>query len=119
MLLSEVITLLSSEIICGQDKVHLPIEFICAGDLLSDMLAFYQITASNNTLLITGLNNIQVIRTAEILDVFTIMFVRGKQPSSEVLESAKEKGIVLLVTGLSLYESCGILYSAGFRNETA
>ena len=103
----------------ARTRFELEVKSVCAGDLLSDMLAFYQITTHNNTLLITGLNNIQVIRTAEIIDFFTIIFVRGKQPSSEALQSATEIGILLLVTRLSLYETCGILYSAGFRNENA
>ncbi|MDH7577903.1 MAG: DRTGG domain-containing protein [Bacillota bacterium] len=113
MTLAEVRALLSAEVICGQDKLNLPVESACAGDLLSDLLAF----SHNKTLLLTGLNNSQVIRTAEIIDLAAIIFVRGKRPHGEMIQLAEEKGIPLLVTRMPLYESCGILYSAGLREE--
>ncbi|NPV30336.1 MAG: hypothetical protein HPY58_11965 [Firmicutes bacterium] len=113
MTLAEVKALLSAEVICGKDKLNLPIKSVCAGDLLSDLLAF----SHNKTLLLTGLNNAQVIRTAEIIDLAAIIFVRGKRPHSDMVELAEEKGIPLLVTRLPLYESCGILYCAGLREE--
>jgi len=115
MVLTEVIRLLSAEVICSHDKINLPVESACAGDLLSDLLAF----SHNKTLLLTGLTNPQVIRTAEIIDLAAIIFVRGKRPNGETLQLAKEKQIPLLVTQLPLYECSGILYSAGLREDTS
>jgi predicted transcriptional regulator len=117
MRLSEIITLLSAKVICGQDKLDITVEAVYAGDLMSDLLAQCHTKTNNKTLLITGLNNPQVIRTAEIMDVTAIVFVRGKQPHDEVLQLAKEKGVPLLMTKLPLYDSCGILYSAGLRKQ--
>jgi len=113
MCLSEIMTLLSAEVICGQDKLDITVEAVYAGDLMSDLLAQCHTETNNKSLLLTGLNNPQVIRTAEIMDVAAIVFVRGKQPLDEVLQLAKEKGVPVLVTKLPLYDSCGILYSAG------
>ena len=76
---------------------------------MSDVLAFVK----EQTLLLTGLINSQVIRTAEMMDIKAICFVRGKNPPSEVVELANEKEIVLLTTGMSLYNACGILYAGG------
>jgi len=80
-----------------------------ASDLISDMLT----CCVPGSLLLTGLTNAQVIRTAEILDLAAICFVRGKKPQPETIELAKEKGLPLFVTQLLMYESCGRLYSKG------
>jgi hypothetical protein len=67
------------------------------------------------TLLLTGLTNAQVIRTAEVIDLSGIIFVRGKRPPQEVIAMAKERNLPLLMTELPLYETCGVLYSAGLE----
>lgn len=85
------------------------IRMACGCDLMSDVLAFIKADA----LLLTGLTNLQVVRTAEIADVAAICFVRGKEPAAETIALADAKGIPLLVTELPLYESCGRLYREG------
>ena len=80
-----------------------------ASDLISDILSL----RGPGSLLLTGLTNTQVIRTAEILDFVAICFVRGKRPQEETVRLAEEKGIPLLVTPLSMYESSGRLYALG------
>jgi len=80
-----------------------------ASDLISDILSL----RGPGSLLLTGLTNTQVIRTAEILDFVAICFVRGKRPREETVRLAEEKGIPLLVTPLSMYESSGRLYALG------
>ena len=97
--LREVKDILQCEVLSGEDKL----------DLMSDVLAFIK----PNALLLTGLTNAQVIRTAEMVDIKAIVFVRGKQPTAEALELAKEKRIPLLSTKFLMYESCGQLYKAG------
>jgi hypothetical protein len=90
-------------------------EMLCcqASDLMSDVLS----TRGPGAVLLTGLANIQAIRTAEISDFAAVCFVRGKSPSAEVLALAEEKGIALMVTPLSMFEACGRLYARGLRSS--
>ena len=81
----------------------------CGSDLMSDVLAFVK----NQALLLTGLVNPQVIRTAEMMDIRVIVFVRGKEPGEDVITLAKNMDMVILSTETPLYVSCGKLYSAG------
>ena len=81
----------------------------CGADLMSDVLAF----THAGTLLLTGLTNPQVVRTAEMAGIRAIIFVRGKRPPRETIALAEEKGIPLLATRYTLYEACGRLYNAG------
>ncbi|MDF9409078.1 hypothetical protein L7E55_12025 [Pelotomaculum isophthalicicum JI] len=81
----------------------------CGADLLSDVLAH----SKEKTVLLTGLINPQVIRTAEIIDLIGVIFIRGKVPSQEIVDLAEAKDIPLLCTVYPMYESCGLLYQAG------
>lgn len=81
----------------------------CASDLMSDVLAF----SKSSTALLTGLVNPQVIRTAEMLDILCVVFVRGKRPDAETVQLAEELGIALLATKLTMYYAAGRLYEAG------
>jgi len=83
----------------------------CGSDLMSDVLAFVK----DQALLLTGLINPQVVRTAEMMDMKAIVFVRGKTPSPEIIELASESGIVILSTSYPLYISCGKLYASGLN----
>jgi predicted transcriptional regulator len=85
----------------------------CAADLLSDVLAFTQ----TGTLLLTGLVHSQVIRTAEMLDLAAVVVVRGKQPSQEMIDLAKERGIPLFSTPLNMYVAVGRLFVAKLSGE--
>jgi len=82
-----------------------------ASDLMSDVLAY----ATNETMLITGLNNPQVVRTAEMMDISVILFVRGKIPSKETIDLAAENSIIILATDYIMFKSCGLLYENGMR----
>ena len=77
--------------------------------MMSDVLAYVK----DQAVLMTGLINSQVIRTAEMMDMNCIVFVRSKMPTDEMVELAKDSGIVLLATKKRMYEACGILYSNG------
>lgn len=79
----------------------------CGSDLMSDVLSFIK----PGSLLLTGLTNAQVVRTAEMADIPVVCFVRGKQPLEETIRLAKEKKIALLTTRHTMYESCGMLYA--------
>ncbi len=107
MRLKEVSEILEAEVLVGEESLDLDITMACGADLLSDVLAF----TKSESLLLTGLTHSQVIRTAEIAEIKAVCFVRGKRPSDEMIDLAKEKGIPLLYTSLPMYESCGRLYS--------
>lgn len=96
------------------EGVNLDMEISCAAgaDLMSDVLAF----AKPNALLLTGLVNPQVVRTAEMADIAAIVFVRGKMPGPETIALAKEKGIPLIAAPYTMFEMCGRLYEAGMSS---
>lgn len=112
MNLLDVKTILGAESITGEDLLEkTEVISACGSDLLSDVLAF----AKEKALLLTGLTNPQVIRTAEINDLVGILFVRGKRPPQETVNLAKIKELPLLTTIYPLFETCGILYGAGLK----
>ena len=109
MTLEEVKEILNAEVITGFNNLEMEVKMGCGCDLMSDVLAFIK----SDSLLLTGLTNIQVIRTAEMADIVAICFIRGKKPDEEIIRLAKSKGLPLLVTQLPLFESCGQLYKKG------
>jgi len=84
----------------------------CGADLMSDVLAF----THDGTLLMSGLTNPQVVRTAEMAGIKAIVFVRGKIPPAETVALAEEKGIPLLASKYTMFETCGRLYRAGLSS---
>ena len=109
MKLKDIERILEAEIIVGGSLLEREIGMACGSDLMSDVLSF----AKSGSLLLTGLTNPQVVRTAEMADLQAICFVRGKKPEKETIEMAESKDIPLLVTPLPMFESCGRLYQAG------
>lgn len=112
MLLSDVKTIIKAEALTGEDDAELSekeVRTAFGSDLMSDVLAFVK----DQSLLLTGLINSQVIRTAEMMDILAVCFVRGKTPPEEVIELAKEKGITILRTEYTLYNASGRLYEKG------
>lgn len=114
MLIEEIRDLLDAKFLSGEENSEIRVKGAFGCDLMSDVLAF----VNDNILLLTGLTNPQVIRTAEMLDINVIVFVRGKIPPDSVIDMAQEMGIALLATNHSLYTSCGILYSNGLKGIT-
>lgn len=111
MKMNEIITLLEARQLCGDPQPELDFTNAFASDMMSDVLAYGQ----GQALLLTGLLNQQVIRTAEMLDMRCIVFVRGKVPADEVLSLAAEKGITALTTRHGMFTCGGLLYQAGIR----
>ena len=109
MTVREIQRLLGAELLCGEDKLDERIHAAFGADLMSDVLAFVE----DNTLLLTGLVNHHVLRTAEMLDVFCVLFVRGKEVPGDMIELAKELGVAILSTKETLYTSSGKLFGAG------
>jgi predicted transcriptional regulator len=107
--LREVKDILDAEVIVGDDILDLEVKTAFGADLMSDVLAF----AKAGSLLLTGLTNTQVIRTANVLDIAAIILVRGKKPSSETIALARELKIPILTTKYILFETAGRLYMKG------
>ncbi len=109
MKIREMAKLLDAEVLCGEDMLDREVRSAFGCDMMSDVLAFVK----EQAVLITGLCNPQVVRTAQMMDMICIVFVRGKRPPAEVVELAKEEGIVLLATTERMYGACGKLYASG------
>jgi len=109
MTVAEAVSLLEGQFFCGKENGDREILSACGADLMSDVMAFVK----ERVILLTGLVNPQVIRTAELLDIQAIFFVRGKNPSVDMIDMAIESDIVLCGTKLPMYISCGKLYEAG------
>ena len=109
MKISTIKDLLNADVICNEDGLDRHVYSACGSDMMSDVLAYVK----DQGVLITGLVNSQVIRTAEMMDMNCVVFVRSKMPTAEMIALAEESGIVLLATEKRMYEACGILYSNG------
>jgi len=107
--LDRIAGLLDGEAVCLQPNLQPNVACACAADLMSDVLAF----AHCESVLLTGLINPQVVRTAEMAGIQAIVFVRGKYPPPETVALAEETGIPLFTTRYTMYEACGRLYAAG------
>ena len=115
MKIKEIQKLLSAELLCGEEAIENDVFSACCSDMMSDVLAYVK----DQGVLLTGLVNSQVVRTANMMDMVCIVFVRNKIPSDEMISLAKESGIVLMKTELRAYEASGILYDAGLGNNKA
>jgi hypothetical protein len=109
MKISKMQELLDAKVLCCEENLgkHVYSAFGC--DLMSDVLAY----VTDQSVLLTGLVNPQVIRTALMMDMVCIIFVRSKAPNQEMIDLARENGIVMMSTEKTLYNTCGILYSNG------
>jgi len=114
MKILECAELLNARVIVMTENSDIEISVACGSDLMSDVMAF---SGATNQMMLTGLVNPQTIRTAEMLDVKIIVFVRGKVPDENMCDLARDKGISLLSTPLTLFTSCGILYKSGIRGK--
>ncbi len=111
MKISEICDILEGEIICRNDLTDTEVYAACGSDMMSDVLAFVKEQAT----LLTGLVNPQVVRTAEMMDMHCIIFVRGKRPTLQMIEMAEDRDMVMICTEMEMFTSCGKLYSAGLR----
>ena len=109
MKISTMKDLLDAKVITCEENLSRHVYSACGCDLMSDVLAYVK----DQAVLLTGLVNPQVIRTAEMMDMICIVFVRSKMPTEEMIQLAEENGIVILLTDKRLYEACGVLYNNG------
>ena len=113
MTINTVKDLLEAEILCGSEILGEEVHSACGSDMMSDVLAYVK----DQAVMLTGLVNAQVIRTAEMMDMKCIVFVRSKRPSADMLELAQEHGIAVMTTAKRMYDACGILYSNGLKGN--
>ena len=111
MKVSEIMKVLDAELVYGEEFLDREVHSACGSDMMSDVLAYVK----EQAVLLTGLVNPQVVRTAEMMDMKCIVFVRGKSPDLGMIELAEENGIPLLKTKREMFTSCGILYENGLR----
>ena len=109
MTIKDVATILNARVHCGEDHLETQVYTACGADLMSDVLAFVK----ERSVLLTGLVNPQVVRTAEMMDMQCIIFVRGKVPDEQVLELARRRDIIVLSTPYRMFSACGLLYTNG------
>ncbi len=113
MKIQSICSLLSAQVLCGEEQLDKDVLSACGSDMMSDVLAYVK----NQAVLLTGLVNPQVIRTASMMDMVCIVFVRSKVPSAEMIKLAEEFGITVLTTPMRMYEACGKLYNAGLQGN--
>ena len=112
MTVAEAVSILEGRFFRGETEAALEVESACGADLMSDVMAFVK----DRVLLLTGLVNPQVIRTAALLDIHAVIFVRGKVPGVDMVEMPEDSGIILAGTKLPMFIACGKLYEAGLRS---
>ena len=111
MKIQEVVRILNGEVLCGEERLESDVHSACGSDMMSDVLAFVK----DQSVLLTGLVNPQVVRTAEMMDMHCIIFVRGKRPDETVLSLARQKDITILATPYRMFTACGLLYENGLE----
>ena len=111
MRLQDVRDILQCEVLTEGDDLTVDVQHVVASDGMSEILAF----AKSKELMITGLTNIQAVRTADIAGVTAVIFCRGKRPDSRVIEFAKKKKIPILATKMVMFDICAILYNKGLK----
>jgi orotidine-5'-phosphate decarboxylase len=113
MTVREAVQVVEGQFYCGEEWADsTEVHSACGSDLMSDVMAFVK----EQVLLLTGLVNPQVIRTAELLDIKVIVFVRGKHPTLDMVDMARDAQIILAGTKYPMYIACGKLYEAGLRS---
>lgn len=111
MKLKEVAAIVNANVPCGADKLEEEVEMAYSSDLMSDVLTL----DIYNLILITGLVNLQSIRTAEMADIKYILFVRNKKATDQMIELAMENGICILESPYTLFKTSGLLFQAGLK----
>ncbi len=110
MKLADIAAALGCEVL-NEGDLDQDVDAVVASDGMSEILAFH----APGALMLTGLTNVQSVRTAVVADVHAIVYVRGKRPADKVVDLARAKKIPVLLTTLGMFESCGILYNAGLK----
>lgn len=113
MTLREIREILSCKVLSGEEHLDREINSACASDFMSDVLAYVK----DQGVLLTGMVNPQVVRTAEMMDMKCIVFVRGKVPDAPIVALAQERDIVIMTSEARMFIACGLLYTKGLAGE--
>ena len=108
----EIVATLEGSLLTGEEHLDLDIKAACGADLMSDVMAFVK----DGVVLLTGLVNPQSIRTANLMDIQVVVFVRGKVPPKDMIAEAQSNGMAVITTKYSMFLACGRLYEAGIRS---
>jgi predicted transcriptional regulator len=114
MKISEILEVLNGRTLQPNGKIDADIKYAFAADLMSDVL-FVISRKAEPVLLITGVTNPSVVRTAAILDIPVILIVRGKQVPKETIDIARENKIIVLHTDHIMFVTCALLNNAGLE----
>ena len=104
MTIKQVMETLDAELLTPEADLTREVHAACGSDMMSDVLAYVK----DQAVLVTGLNNPQVVRTADMMDMICIVFVRGKKPDGAILQLAVDRGIAVLATKLPMFAACGL-----------
>ncbi len=115
MKISDIQTALNAQLLTPDADLAHEVHGACGSDMMSDVLAYVK----EQGVLLTGLNNPQVVRTADMMDMVCIVFVRGKTPDDALLDMAAQRGIAVLRTTMPMFTACGTLYAQGLRGGEA
>jgi len=110
MTLKQIAETLGATVYLGEERLGEEVEHAFASDLMSDVL-----TLKDTPVLVTGLCNVQTIRTCDMANLEVIIFVRGKRPTEDMIELAEDNDMVLLGTSFSMFKTCGMLFEAGMK----
>ena len=110
MTLKEIAEKLGATVYLGEQRLDEEVEHCFASDLMSDVL-----TLKDTPVLITGLCNVQTIRTCDMANLEYVIFVRGKKPTDDMIELAEDNDMVLLATPFSMFKTCGLLFAEGMK----
>lgn len=108
MKLRDIVEKLEATVVLGDDKLDQDVEKVFASDLMSDVL-----TLKETPMLVTGLCNVQTIRTCDMASLEVVVFVRNKKPTEDMVELAADNDMVLIQCSYSMFKTCGILYQSG------
>ena len=111
MKLKEISELLNAKVLCGQERLDEEHETAFASDLMSDVLTL----GDYNPVILTGLCNMQTIRTCEMGNLDIIVLVRRKKATEEMIEEAEDEGMVVMESDFSMFKACGLLFNAGMQ----
>lgn len=108
---SEIAKLLDGEVVCGREYLDRDVYTACAADMMSDVLAYVK----DQAVLVTGLCNVQTIRTAQMMDMVCIVFVRNKKPDAAMVKLAEERQLILITAKQTMFGACAVLSQAGLK----
>ncbi len=110
MTLREIAKLLNATVCIGESRLDEEVEHAFDSDLMSDVL-----TLKDTPMLVTGLCNIQTIRTCDMASLDIIVVVRNKKVTDDMIELAEDDDMVILSCPYSMFKACGLLYDAGIK----